>query len=344
MFGFLAKTASVSLLRPPALCRAYSKSFRRKPETAVKHEQKHPGDKRFNREKTFLRQKLTDHHDHKSNRRVKKQENLYKNATSRDIEAVKLIIEEVRRRNPRGLCKFVVNGQEKNDMNIYDCCKAVDFSHSGLMIVSSGRKDDRGHSVPSVKEVDQKTARQIYSNHLSELATQSIKQKSPGLVRRQKRIKSVSADIGGEGGEYKVVRVSWQITPNDLSNQKRHEIESQVKKGVPLRIVFDDNDNFDRSLNRRHGNEDDLGDVEATKREKVASFVEELMEAMGAKFDREGTIKDKLMYKVKPVDNKPSKEEKRRLKDEKKKLRQEKLEKRTAEKRAKEAEMKEMRV
>lgn len=278
----------------------------------------------------------------------KKREPLFRTGTNRDREAANVIISKVKNMNHQGLMKLIQDGQDKGVVSIFSCCRGLNLDNEGLVIVSRLRQKIGGREeelLPVVRVVDQQQARKAYSDYLSEQVTKRLRISNPGIIKRQERGKINNDDngIAGEAGDYKIVRVSWQITSNDLHGQKKHEIESPMKKGEAVRIVFDDKRNFARSRARKSQNPDDMDEVETTRREKVVNFVSQLIESMGTTLEREGTIGDKLMFKVKPLElDNNDKEEKKRQKNLKKKERQEKIRLRTERKRAKE--MEEMKV
>ncbi|QPG75869.1 hypothetical protein FOA43_003255 [Brettanomyces nanus] len=293
----------------------------------------------------FYSKSLRGHKGKKRNMHGKKREELFRNGTTRDKEAAQVIIGKARRMNGQGLVKVIKDGEDKGVVSVFECCKELDLDKEGMMIVSKLRKQLGGSQeelVPVIRIVGQQQARKAYSDYLSEQVTRRLKVSNPGLIRKQERGKNNNEEngIAGESGDYKVVRVSWQITSNDLQGQKRHEIESQIKKGENVRIVFDDKNNFDRTHGRRRGNEEELNEMETTKRGKVVKFVEKLIEEeLETSYEEEGTVQDKLIFKVKPLQmHSLSKEEKKRMKDTKKTERQEKLRIKTERKREREME------
>ncbi|VEU20757.1 DEKNAAC101681 [Brettanomyces naardenensis] len=284
------------------------------------------------------------HKGKKHSSHFKKKEDLFRNGTTRDKEAAKVIITKVRGMNRQGLMKLIKDGQDKGVVSVFDCCKRLDLDKEGMVIVSRLKQQIGGQheeTVPVVRVVDQQQARKAYSDYLSEQVTKRLRISNPGLIRKQERGKNSGEEngIAGESGDYKVVRVSWQITTNDLKGQKRHEIETQMKKGENVRIVFDDKNNFERTHGRRIGNGEGLSDIETTKRDKVVKFIGELIDELGTSYEEEGSMQDKLIFKVKALQtNTVSKEERKVLKDQRKMERQERLRMNTERKRARQME------
>ncbi|KAG7890971.1 hypothetical protein KL905_000689 [Ogataea polymorpha] len=250
--------------------------------------------------------------------------------TAKDQDTLKLVFEKSREVNPKGLVKIIRKGENLGVMSLRDALAHIDLSKEGFLFMGSVR-DQKFGEVGLLKVDSTQKARKQLTKHLQQQKTQQFQRENPRLVAKQQKQESRQKEL-----DVKMVRVSWQITLHDLTSQKRHEVETQVKKGERVRIVIDDKDNFDADV-RVAGDERSLTELEATKRAKIENFLDELLEELGVEVHKEGEIYDKVSYDVKPQErkNELSPEEKKRLKQLKKQEKQEKLRQRTEEKRRK---------
>ncbi|KAG7841673.1 hypothetical protein KL942_001552 [Ogataea angusta] len=250
--------------------------------------------------------------------------------TAKDQDTLKLVFEKSREVNPKGFVKLIRKGENLGVMSLRTALAQIDLSKEGFLFMGPVR-DQKFGDVGLLKVASPQKARKQLSKHLQQQKTQHFQEENPRLIAKQQKQESRQREP-----DVKMVRVSWQITPHDLTSQKRHEVETQVKKGERIRIVIDDKDNFDADV-RVTGDERSLTELEATKRGKIESFLDQLLEELGVEFHKEGEIYDKVSYDVKPQERKSelSPEEKKRLKQLKKQEKQEKLRQRTEEKRKK---------
>ncbi|KAG7729833.1 hypothetical protein KL933_000913 [Ogataea haglerorum] len=250
--------------------------------------------------------------------------------TAKDQDTLKLVFEKSREVNPKGLVQIIRKGENLGVMNFRTALAQIDLSKEGFLFMGSVR-DQKFGDVGLLKVASPQKARKQLTKHLQQQKTQQLQEENPRLIAKQQKQENRQKEP-----DVKMVRVSWQITLHDLTSQKRHEVETQVKKGERIRIVVDDKDNFDADV-RVAGDEKSLTELEATKRGKIESFLDELLEELGAEFHKEGEIYDKVSYDVKAQErkNELSPEEKKRLKLLKKQEKQEKLRQRTEEKRRK---------
>lgn len=139
-------------------------------------------------------------------------------------------------------------------------------------------------------------------------------------------------------GNLNFIKISWEISQNDLENQKTNEITSQLKKGNKLTIAIDTKDNLQDS---RYAFEADtiskggqLNKLEELRRQKAFEYLKTILEENGT-VEYNGAITGKMIITVTPkakVDNKAAK------KTEKNKKKQERLEKQRMREEAKKAE------
>ncbi|GMG34233.1 unnamed protein product [Ambrosiozyma monospora] len=210
--------------------------------------------------------------------------------------------------------------------------KTIDLNENGIQLVSVA------NDVPLVKIISSEDARKNYSDFLAGKVNSIFQGQKNKLVRDEN-----SNEENGET-DIKMIRVSWQITNNDFSGQKKNEIVTHYKKGETLQIVIDDNDNFDRQNNPHYDATKQMSNVEKALRGKVIDTLNELLtEELGASFETSGDVNTKLIYNLKPLQKKElSKDEKRRLKQLKKMEKQEKLKQRLEKKKAKQEDIKMM--
>ncbi|KAH3668038.1 hypothetical protein OGAPHI_001792 [Ogataea philodendri] len=249
--------------------------------------------------------------------------------TKRDQDTLRLVINKVREVSPQGLVKVIRDGQNLGVLRLKDAVQRVDLSQEGYLFMGTS-KDEKGETIGILKATSQQLARKQLSDHLQQEVALEFQKKNPRMAAKQQKQESKQREP-----DVKFIRVSWQITLHDLNGQKRHEIETQIKKGDRVRIEIDDKDNFDKDV-RTKGHASSLSDLEHTKRSKIETSIDELLQTVGATFQKEGKLYDKISYEVKPSEKKKlSQDEKKQLKQQKKLEKQEKLRLRTELKKSK---------
>ncbi|KAF6009559.1 Protein arg5,6, mitochondrial [Brettanomyces bruxellensis] len=243
---------------------------------------------------------------------------LFFGGTSRDREAANVVISQVKGINEQGLIKLIKDGKDMGVTSILECCKRLNLDEEGLVLVSRLRKrigDLSEEILPVVRIVGRQQARKAYSDYLGEKVRERLLITHPELIRKQEKGKKKTKSLGGEilmengGADFKV--------------------------GEPVCIIFDEKGNFFRS--QRMDNGEEMSDAEIARRNFVSDNIKKLLEEVGATYETEGEITEKLAFKVTPVIKKQiSKQEKKELKLKKKHERQEKLRQRTEKKRKEE--------
>ncbi|GME76195.1 unnamed protein product [Ambrosiozyma monospora] len=211
--------------------------------------------------------------------------------------------------------------------------KTIDLNENGIEMVSVANE------VPLVKIISSEAARKNYSDFLASEVNNLFREGQKNKLVRDEN----SNEENGEN-DIKMIRVSWQITNNDLNGQKKNEIVSHYKKGETLQIVIDENDNFDRQNNPHYDTTKEMSNVKKALRGKVIDNLNALLtEELGASFETSGDVNTKVIYNLKPLQKKQlSKDEKKRLKELKKLEKQEKLKQRLEKKKAKQEAIKMM--
>lgn len=122
----------------------------------------------------------------------------------------------------------------------------------------------------------------------------------------------------------KFVKVSWEISPMDLENQKCNEILSHLKKNYKLTIAIDSKDNFNdmrgafdvsEALNVEKSKK--LNDLEMIKREKTLTKLKDIL-ADVAEVETSGNIGGRIVLTVIPMAKDSKNTDKKSSKDQKK--------------------------
>ncbi|ODV84104.1 hypothetical protein CANARDRAFT_9096 [[Candida] arabinofermentans NRRL YB-2248] len=248
---------------------------------------------------------------HKSNRKQQRTSfvDQLTTGTTKAKECIIHIIEQCRKINRSGQIYLVpLKGGQPTLQHVVQVAKSINLDNEGLIIVKEhysapgAASGNERHQPSLVKVVDKLTAMKAYSDYQAAKITSSISWNRKMEANNAAAAAATASTTSGEG-ETKIIRVSWQITINDLSGQKRQEIVSQINKGYRVQVILDHVENFSRE--RRIANfgqrDQPLGDLEFAKREKIMGLIESKLEEMGCSFTKEGKTQDMITYIIKPI-------------------------------------------
>lgn len=305
-------------------------------------------------------------YDAEEEKRQKRKFLFLETGNDRDKDAAKRIISEAIKENDKGLVQVIKGGGVVEVVNVIDAFEGIVLSEKGIIVVGNRNikqedEDKHGLSVGSkmliLKVVERQLAIKQYGDFLSEQVVEKLKLSKSNILDKQKKRK----DDGGKG-ELKVVQVGWNINLNDLTGQKKFEIENHLKKGHDVEIVFDERSYLDKENSGFGGGgsggagggsdsgsaekmelyskrRKDLNDVERALRNKMLAIVEDnLRELEGLPesniVSKKGFIESRMIIRVKGIDRKNDniREDKREKKRMEKALKAEKIRQRREEK------------
>lgn len=305
-------------------------------------------------------------HDAEGEKRQRKKFLFLETGNDRDKDAAKRIIAMAMKENERGLVQVIKGGGVVEVVNVVDAFQDMVLSEKGIVIVGnrSIKADDEekhgmgvGSKLLILKVVERQLAIKQYGDYLSEQVVEKLKLSRSNILDKQRKKK----DDGGSGGrgELKVVQIGWNINLNDLTGQKKFEIENHLKKGSDVEIVFDERSFLDKDNHSFHsggggstdsGSADkmevyskrrkELNEVERALRNKMLAIVEaNLRELEGLPesnmLPKKGFLESRLLLRVKGIDRQDGesgREDKREKKRQEKVLKAEKIRQRREEK------------
>ncbi|KAI0463285.1 Altered inheritance of mitochondria protein 23, mitochondrial [Komagataella kurtzmanii] len=250
----------------------------------------------------------------------------------RDREALKVVSDEVQSKYKSNNAIVILPTGNLEETQLSKTSLTLNLDEHGLQVVGE-KKDSKGRPVPLVKVVDRQTAIKNYSDYLH----QQVTRKFSSSFR-----KAINTSNVANKDPWKVIKVSWNISLQDLASQKCNEIEQMLNKGQNVYILIGSKgvinksiDNPEDLFNDQHKREVSLDDIEALRRQKIVDTLDSMLEALPtSSIGNDGSISDKIIYKIKAQPKKDDKDEKKRLKELKKQERQEKIRLRTEKKRA----------
>ncbi|CCK73601.1 Aim23p NDAI_0G06180 [Naumovozyma dairenensis CBS 421] len=264
----------------------------------------------------------------------------WKTGTDRAKEAINSVIEKIFTINSHGFVNFV-NPETHNlvNINIRDLIKGLDLTKKGLSIVNI-EKDRRNKPIPLVRFVDCKVALKTYSDIIAkkkeeELVALGVIKKLTGAGSTDKKETTL-----------KHIKISWQISMDDLSNQKAQEIIKLLKKGFKVNIYIDEKKSTDSSnwLGLFDHIEDPtkpsnikISKKELNQRTSIINRLNDLLNEYSNKPLMEGSLQTRVLMKLAPKPSAVDKRDIKKLKEQRKKERQDKLLKRIEKKKLKEA-------
>lgn len=215
--------------------------------------------------------------------------------------------------------------------SIFQFCKEVDLDKYGLDIVNVEKKSDE-LTIPLIKLISPKIAQKNYSDALAEQ-----RRKELGFEEQKKSKKS---------NDKKFVRISWEISNEDLRKQKTTEILKLFEKDNTVELLIGKKQDFKNdfissfeNLNQKISakSQKKLSESEEEKRLNLLDYIEKLLVRKNIQSTTMGSIHSKIAITCKPaivrgsdLTENSNTDEKRELKKQKKLERQEKLAKRTA--------------
>ncbi|CCF58797.1 hypothetical protein KAFR_0F02000 [Kazachstania africana CBS 2517] len=247
--------------------------------------------------------------------------------SDRAKEAANFVISDIFKLNYKGSIKVVNPATNRLEfVNIRDYAKGLDLTKHGLSIVNVDHAA-KGVQVPLVKIVNSKIALKNYSNLLAQ-------QKEEQLA--ELGFKKKTMDASKNDSSLKHVRVSWQITLDDLSKQKANEILSLLKRGNKVNLYLGDKDTSNsRDWMENFEHLEDAGKEmthlpkrEVERRDAILSKVWEIIDEYSISPIISGNTNSKMLIKLSPKPSILEKVDKRDLKEQKKRQRQEKLQQR----------------
>lgn len=254
--------------------------------------------------------------------------------------AVNRIIKEVHDMNKDGTIKLVdpsTNQLQVSDIRTF--IKGLNLDEQGLSIVNVERiqkSKDRTIQIPLLKRVDAATALKRYAEQLAkdkekELAELGVLKKKNTSSKKDNTLKHI--------------RITWQISDDDLKNQKANEIVSLLEKGHKVNLYIESKSNTfsknwlenfeeleENETNRR------LSKKEINEYTNLVETLKSLVEPFSISPVIEGSIYSKMIIKLAPKPFIKKNEDKKPLREERKRERQLKLQKRIEKKKLREGE------
>lgn len=317
-----------------------SKDFTRK---------KHPSKYTFNKKKESYEKK------------IKYDLGFLETGNDRDKAAAKRILSEAVANNKKGIIQLIVPKEPIKICQILEVYQSMILKDKGLIIVGSKNIDetncdetklDIGSKMIIVKLVDRDISSKQYSDYLAEQAVEKLKLSKSSIIDKQNKKKDDNNNSGGT--EIKIVQIGWNISINDLTGQKKFEIENHLKKGNDVEIVIDDRefldkDNSSNTTSIFEANDDlmklynnrrkELTEAEKSKRTKILETIKEnilSLEGLNQSNigEEKGFFESRLIIRVKGVNknDKESKNDKKEKKRLEKAMKAEKIQKRREEK------------
>lgn len=255
----------------------------------------------------------------------------WRTGTERAQEAANNVLSSIFAANPRGDIKII--NPETNEIqvtNIKEFARGIDLQHKGFAIVDY-EKINASTKLPLIKLIESKLALKRYSDILA-------KKKDEELRKLGYSRNSSKNDKSNHEG-VKHVRITWQITLDDLRKQKAHEITSALKKGVKVNIYIDDKSLMGRPdqnwmiefeegimLSKSPGT---IGNNILKMREEKLQTLINILEEYALEPNIIGNTTTRVMLKCIPKPNFTLDTNKRALKEQKRKERLQKLQERT---------------
>lgn len=254
--------------------------------------------------------------------------------------AANQIIKEVYDLNKDGSIKTVdTETNQVQTSNIRNFIKGLNLDEQGLSIVNIERirsYDNTITQIPLLKKVNVKTALKKYTDQLAKEKEKELA--SLGVLKK----KSTSSK---KDSAIKHIRITWQISKDDLTNQKANEIISLLKKGYKVNIYIESRssnlsknwlENFEHLENNEVRKR--LSKREIKEFNEVVESVKNIVEPYSVNPVIEGSIYNKMIVKLVPKPDVKSGVDRKALRDERKKQRQLKLQRRIEKKKLKESE------
>lgn len=282
--------------------------------------------------------KKGDRYRDKGNRRNEDKERqkakllFLESGNDRDKDAAKRIIGEAIKENKKGFVQVIREGGVVEVVNVLDAFKDVKLSEKGITIVGNRNiKTDEdaekygleiGVKMLILKVVDRQVAIKQYGDYLNEQVVEKLKMNNSVILEKQLKNKR---DDNSKNNEVKVVQIGWNISLNDLTGQKKFEIENHLKKGHDVEIIIDEREELDRensSFNSGNNNgggdgenmevyakrRKELNEAERIMRNKMMNIIEENLHELEGLSDKDisqkGYIESRLVMKVKGIDKK----------------------------------------
>lgn len=265
----------------------------------------------------------------------------WKTGSERAQLAANQIIRKVYELNKEGYIRTVnIETNEIQDSNIRHFIKELNLDEQGLSIVNIERIQNNNNTIiqiPLIKIVDIKTALKKYTN---QLAKEKEKELAELGVLKKKIVSSKKSNA------IKHIRITWQISKEDLNNQKANEIISLLKKGHKVNLYIEPRsnnlsknwlENFEELENStiKHS----LSKKEIGEYNEVLNTLKDIVEPYSITPVIVGSIYNKMIMKLVPKPEVKDIIDKKALRDERKKQRQLKLQKRNEKKKLKEYEL-----
>lgn len=265
----------------------------------------------------------------------------WKTGSERARLAANRIIKEVYELNKDGCIKTVdIQTNQVQDSNIRNFIKGLDLDEQGLSIVNIEKVQSNNNTIiqiPLLKKVDVKTALKKYTEQLArkkekELADLGVLKKKSTSSKKDSTIKHI--------------RITWQISKDDLCNQKANEITALLKKGHKVNLYIESRsnnlsknwlENFEELENSTY--RQNLSKREIREYNEVIDILKDIVEPYSINPVIVGSIYNKVIMKLVPKPETKNIIDKKALREERKKQRQLKLQKRIEKKKLKEHEL-----
>lgn len=254
--------------------------------------------------------------------------------TDRAQAAANAIVKEILEANRRGEIKVIDHDTNNiQSLSIRDFVKGLNLDTHGLSIVDV-EKANSGLQIPLIKVIDVKTALKKYTDHIAKVKEQELS--TLGVLK--KKNSSMKRDNSS-----KHIKISWEISDDDLKNQKTNEIVSLLQKGHKVNLYIDSKstnlskiaiDNFLEVNDEEHHYK--LSKREFKNRTSLVENIKGIVELHSIKPVIEGSINHKMMIKLTPKQIPKETVDRNALKNERKRERQLKLQKRIEKKKSKE--------
>lgn len=341
-----------------------SKSYNKKDKSSNDYKSNDKRERKGNKHDKYGNKKDREPYDKKKREREEKAAaererkkallSFLETGNDRDKDAAKRIINESIAGNSKGLVQIIKERGEVAILNVVESFQGINLSEKGVIIVGNRNikeeDDDKyglevGEKLVLLKVVDRQLAIKQYGDYLSEKVVEKLKLSNSKILNKQKK-----KNEDNSKGEIKVVQIGWNISLNDLSGQKKFEIENHLKKGNDVDIIIDEKEYLEKDNygpnNNSIGNEvsseklemyskrrKELNEVEKTMRNKTLNLISQILNEIEALpssniGEKKGFMESRTILRVKGIDCKKKQEDAKKDKKEQKRLeKQQKAEK-----------------
>ncbi|KAI5948702.1 AIM23 [Candida theae] len=210
--------------------------------------------------------------------------------------------------------------------SIQQVLEGLDLSIHGLQLIEREASNNNNNkhssasasasttgSIPLIKRIKIQEMLKSYNDELAEakeleLLTMGSKKTIKALDNKLRAKQKKSSE--------KQIMIKWSISLNDLTNQKKVEIDNRLRKEKSKIVIYLIHNKKSPNLkitdifrnNNSDESVDEMMEIELKRRDKVKSSLEEILNSLDCKWTMEGDVESKVVYSITPTASSPVKE------------------------------------